>query len=34
MLSNTIYGVTGTIGSESSKELLSKIYNVDFGFVP
>ncbi|CAG8752309.1 28730_t:CDS:2, partial [Gigaspora margarita] len=29
-----IYGMTGTIGSEAEQDLLSSIYEIDFGFIP
>ncbi|CAG8772320.1 13825_t:CDS:2, partial [Racocetra fulgida] len=29
-----IYGMTGTIGSKAEQELLSSIYEIDFGFIP
>jgi hypothetical protein len=31
---NKIYGMTGTLGSVSSKELLQNTYKVDLGFIP
>ncbi|CAG8750532.1 4687_t:CDS:2 [Gigaspora margarita] len=29
-----IYGMTGTVGSEAEQDLLSSIYEIDFGFIP
>ena len=34
MYSYKIYGLTGTIGSDSEKNLLKHIYNVDFFVLP
>lgn len=34
IITNNIYGLTGTLGSEGEQALLSKVYNVDFVFIP
>lgn len=31
---NFIYGMTGTLGSEESRNLLNRIYNLDFDYIP
>ena len=31
---NNIYGLTGTLGTKTSKTLLKDIYNLDFAFIP
>jgi hypothetical protein len=31
---NKVYGMTGTLGSEDSQGLLSKVYDIDLAFVP
>lgn len=31
---NNIYGLTGTLGSIASKDLLKKIYDLDFAYIP
>ena len=31
---NKIYGLTGTIGTKNSQDLLNKIYNIDFIKIP
>lgn len=31
---NNIYGLTGTLGSENAKDLLNKIYDLDFLYIP
>ena len=31
---NFIYGMTGTLGSKNSRELLEKVYNLDFDYIP
>ena len=31
---NFVYGMTGTLGSKHSRELLEKVYNLDFDYIP